>query len=125
MDPLEYQGRLEVAPPYSSDTSKMPSIGMGNANFAEGDTDGKGANPSNDSHLRVTLSVGGMTCAACTSAVTDCLAGLDGVTDVAVNLLGKSATMVVEREELANVAAEAVEDCGFEAQVFLTEPVHS
>lgn len=71
--------------------------------------------------FRVTLSIGGMTCSACSGTIMKMVSGLHGVSDVAVSLLSKSATVIVNQKELANIVAEAVEDCGFEAEVLTVE----
>jgi Cu+-exporting ATPase len=73
--------------------------------------------------LCVTLSVGGMTCAACSSTVGDILQSCQGVSRVAVNLLGLSATMYVERKGLLEGIVKAVVDAGFTAEVFKVVPV--
>jgi P-type Cu+ transporter len=78
---------------------------------------------AHDRPLRVTLSVGGMTCVACSSAITDALSTIPGVTDPVVNLLDKSATMLVEQNNLVDVVIETVTDCGFEAELFSVDPV--
>ncbi|GJE84166.1 heavy metal translocating P-type ATPase [Phanerochaete sordida] len=72
----------------------------------------------------VTLSIGGMTCASCSNTLTRIIAELPGVSDVVVNLLGNSATALVDKPELAQTIAEAVDDAGFEADVMSVEPVH-
>jgi Cu+-exporting ATPase len=73
--------------------------------------------------LRVTLSVGGMTCAACSSTVTRLLSEQEGVTHVSVNLSGNSASLVVESKELILVVQDVIECAGFEASVVSVEPV--
>lgn len=72
---------------------------------------------------RVTLSVGGMTCAACSNTVTDVLKGLPGVSSPVVNLLGASATLVVESRDIVPQVVESIEEAGYEAEVVNTEPV--
>jgi copper chaperone CopZ len=67
--------------------------------------------------FRVTLSIGGMTCSSCTGAITSTVSGLRGVSEVAVSLLGKSATVIVDRKQVAEDVVNTVEDCGFEADV--------
>ena len=66
-----------------------------------------------------------MTCSSCTGSITHALDSGDitGVFDV--SLLEKSTTALINREELADVALESVENCGFEAQVMSVEPVAS
>jgi P-type Cu+ transporter len=48
-----------------------------------------------DGLLHVTLSVSEMTCPACPSTIIQLLSELEGVTDVSVDLIGNSASMVV------------------------------
>ncbi|CAE7904920.1 HMA5, partial [Symbiodinium sp. KB8] len=70
---------------------------------------------------RVELSVGGMTCAACSGAVERALRRCDGVLEVQVSLLCGKATLVCSAAAPSAAAlAEEVDDCGFEATV-LTE----
>jgi Cu+-exporting ATPase len=70
-----------------------------------------------DGPIRLTLSVGGMTCAACSSTVTHLLSEEEGVTDVSVNFMGNSATLVVKSKELITVVKEVIESAGYEASV--------
>lgn len=82
------------------------------------------ASAVSDDHCQqqVTLSIGGMTCASCSSAVTDALSELPGVSEVVVNLLGNSATLTIERADLVPTVTETVEDIGYEAEVISVEP---
>lgn len=60
-----------------------------------------------------TISIEGMHCGHCTSAVEKALSALSGVTSVTVSLEAKNA--VVEGTELSDAALkEAVEDTGFD-----------
>ncbi|KAI0327756.1 heavy metal translocatin [Cubamyces sp. BRFM 1775] len=74
---------------------------------------------------RVTLSVGGMTCASCSNAINHALSELPGVSDVAVNLLGNSATLVVSSTDVVPAVISAIEDIGYEAEVAHVEPVQA
>lgn len=76
-----------------------------------------------DGAHRLTVSVGGMTCASCSNTVTDIMSALSGVSDVVVNLLGGSATAVIERKDLSPQVVEAIEDAGYEAEVISVEPL--
>jgi len=76
-----------------------------------------------DGPLRLTLSLGGMTCAACSSTITQLLSEEEGVTDVSVNLMGNSATLVVKSKELTMIVKEAIESAGYEASVVVVEPL--
>lgn len=72
---------------------------------------------------RLTLSIGGMTCASCVSTIGSLLAPMDGVLEAAIDLLGHSGTVQIERAELAKAVVEAIEDAGYEATVVSTEPM--
>ena len=76
-----------------------------------------------DGPLHVTLFVGGMTCAACSSTVTQLLSEQEGVTDVSVNLIGNSASLVVKSKELIAGVQEVIESAGYEASVASVEPL--
>jgi P-type Cu+ transporter len=73
--------------------------------------------------VTLSLSVGGMTCAACSNTLTRLLSEVDGVTDVVVDLMGHSARVVVESQKLTPVVVETVEDAGFDADVVKVEPL--
>ena len=76
-----------------------------------------------DGPYHVTLSVGGMTCAACTNTVTALASDIPGVSEVVVNLIGKSASATIVKKDLADHLAEAIEDAGYEAEVVALEPI--
>ncbi len=64
-----------------------------------------------------TYTVTGMTCGHCTSAVTQELAALPGVTDVSIDLVaGGASTVTVTSAEPLDAAAvrEAVDEAGYE-----------
>lgn len=73
---------------------------------------------------RASFSVGGMTCAACVGNVTQAVKDIPGVSEVAVNLVGKSATAVLQDKSLAKPFVEAVEDGGYEAELITIEPLN-
>ncbi|KAJ7433824.1 E1-E2 ATPase-domain-containing protein, partial [Mycena galericulata] len=73
--------------------------------------------------FRLTLSVGGMSCSSCTNTISRTLLEIPGVSDVVVSLLESSATALLDRKELGDVAAAAVEDCGFEPHIMSVEPI--
>ena len=70
-----------------------------------------------DGPVRVELSVGGMTCASCVTTVTGLLSEIPGVSEVSVNLIGKSATALIAKRDLAPQLKEAIDDAGYEAEV--------
>ncbi|THH32721.1 hypothetical protein EUX98_g1470 [Antrodiella citrinella] len=83
------------------------------------------AQKDNGEGFRLTLSVGGMTCASCTSTITDTMLAFPGVSDVAVNLLGGSATAVILSEKITALVVDAIEDVGYEPHVMSLEPLSS
>lgn len=66
----------------------------------------------------VTISIGGMTCASCSNAITERLSQIAGVSDVAVNLLGNSASATVSRHQLIYAMLEAIDDLGYEVSLW-------
>ncbi|KAH9983049.1 Cu-transporting P-type ATPase [Russula compacta] len=77
-----------------------------------------------DGPLHVTLSVGGMTCVTCVSTITRLLSELEGATNVSVNLLGSSASLVVENRKSITEAQEVIGSAGYEASVVSVQPVN-
>ncbi|KAJ6539303.1 HAD-like domain-containing protein [Mycena capillaripes] len=64
-----------------------------------------------------------MSCSTCTTTITRSLSEIEGISDVVVSLLESSATAVIDRKELSEVAYETVEDCGFAAHIMSVEPI--
>jgi P-type Cu+ transporter len=77
-----------------------------------------------DGPLRVTLSVGGMTCSSCSGTITKIVSDLQGVSEVAVSFLGRSASAIVDHINLVDVIVETVNDSGYEAEVIGVEPLN-
>ena len=67
--------------------------------------------------FEATLSIGGMTCSACTSSVKDCVSELSFVESVNVNLMTNSATLRFSDVSNLSKIVEAVEDRGYECTV--------
>jgi P-type Cu+ transporter len=76
-----------------------------------------------DGPLHVILSIAGMTCASCSSTVARLLSELEGIKDVSVNLIGNSASLIVESGTKIAEAQEAMESAGFEVSVVTVEPI--
>jgi Cu+-exporting ATPase len=66
---------------------------------------------------RVSLAIGGMTCAACVNTLTDELKKYDWVSNVAVNLVSNSATAELRDKNDVDKLVEAIEDIGYDATV--------
>ena len=73
--------------------------------------------------VALSLSIGGMTCAACSNTLTRLLSEVEGVSDVVVDLMGHSARVVVESQKLTPIVIETVEDAGYDAEVVKAEPL--
>ena len=73
--------------------------------------------------IAVRLGVGGMTCVACARAITDALSKLEGVSDISVNQVGKSASAVVTATDLVESITTVIEDIGYECKVISVTPV--
>jgi len=81
-----------------------------------------------DTIFKATISIGGMTCAACVGTVTKELEVLDNVRSVSVSLLANNATVKFQgpKNNVDNIV-EAIEDVGFEATLdeVIAEPTTS
>jgi Cu+-exporting ATPase len=66
---------------------------------------------------RLTLSVGGMTHSSCAASITKIVSDLDGVSEIAVSLLSKSARVIIDDKKRVGVILETISDSGFEAEV--------
>uniref|UniRef100_D8PPD2 HMA domain-containing protein n=1 Tax=Schizophyllum commune (strain H4-8 / FGSC 9210) TaxID=578458 RepID=D8PPD2_SCHCM len=112
------QCKREAAGTASSSSGLLSSEGS-----VEKDSPPSQTNDDAEGPFKVTLSVGGMTCASCTNAVTGAVSPIKGVEKVAVSLLDGAATVLVDTRERANEVQEAIDDCGFEATVVSVEPL--
>lgn len=61
-----------------------------------------------------TLKIEGMSCMHCVGAVTKALKAIGGVSDVVVDLEGKSATVEINGAVTDKVLCDAVEETGFQ-----------
>jgi P-type Cu+ transporter len=66
---------------------------------------------------RVTLSIGGMTCAVCVNTITQEMEKYPWVTKVAVNLVSNSATIEYMDGDRAQEIVGAIEDLGYDATI--------
>ena len=64
---------------------------------------------------RATYAIGGMTCSACSSAITGTVENLSFVKTVDINLIQNSGTVVFTGRHHLDEITEAIEDCGFDA----------
>lgn len=83
------------------------------------------SNKSSDVPSAVQLAVGGMTCVACSRTITDALSELEGVSEISVNVLGKSASAVVTGAALVDSMVTLIRDIGYECKFISIMPVKS
>ncbi|KAF4981312.1 hypothetical protein FZEAL_2845 [Fusarium zealandicum] len=69
------------------------------------------------SSWRVTLSVGGMTCAVCVNTITQEIQKYPWITNVVVNLVSNSATVDYTDGDRTQEIVDAIEDLGYEAAI--------
>ncbi|OAG40427.1 hypothetical protein AYO21_05327 [Fonsecaea monophora] len=75
-------------------------------------------------HYVATISIGGMTCASCTSSITKGLDSLDFVDSVNVNLMRNDARVVYQGPQSnSDKLAEAIEELGYEAVIDDIQPL--
>ncbi|KAH8887660.1 ATPase, P type cation/copper-transporter [Thozetella sp. PMI_491] len=66
---------------------------------------------------RATLAIGGMTCSACSNAITNEVKKRDWIRSFAVSLVSNSATAEFEGKDNASKLVEAIEDLGYDATI--------
>lgn len=96
-------------------TTDLPQRASGAALDGKGDAAAEGL-------ATTTVSVGGMTCGACTSAVEGAFKGVAGVKHFSISLLSERAVIEHDPGMLApEKIAELIEDTGFDAKVLETK----
>jgi copper chaperone CopZ len=78
-----------------------------------------------DGPLHISLSVGGMTTAEDSSAITQLLSQQERVSDVSVGLDRNSVSFVISSKELLPTVQRIIESAGFETSVVTMEPVRA
>ena len=74
---------------------------------------------------KISLHIGGMSCAACAARIEKTLNTLDGVDSAAVNLMAESATLSYDPAKIAAPALmAAIEELGFEASYAVAADAH-
>lgn len=68
-----------------------------------------------------TITITGMTCAACLGSITQALEAMDGVSSASVSLLTNSAKITHLPTVPVSALVETIEDCGFDAKAEKTE----
>lgn len=65
---------------------------------------------------RVSATIGGMTCASCSSAVKRAVTSLPDVEDVSIDVINGTAVFVVSSKSVISQLGEAIEDAGYDYQ---------
>lgn len=71
----------------------------------------------------MSMSIGGMTCAACVNAIVDALKGKEGITELNVDLLGKSGSAIISHYEIGEEIRNVIEEIGYECEVIALKPL--
>lgn len=74
---------------------------------------------STEVRFKVVAAIGGITCAACASSITNAVQDLSFVDDVAINVVSKTGIFILtsdDQNDLHNLK-DAVEDCGFDFEM--------
>ena len=79
--------------------------------------------PLQSNSYRVSFSIGGMTCAACVNAIMDALKDKPGVSEMRVDLLGKSGSAFVTQQDLGDEIKDMIETIGYECELVAVERV--
>ncbi|RMZ77313.1 hypothetical protein DV737_g4445, partial [Chaetothyriales sp. CBS 132003] len=111
---ISSQTPLKQAPESSdSDTAHVSALGDSPVVI---NVDGALPDETRPSTYVATISIGGMTCSACTSTVTQTVTSLDNVVSVDVNLVSHSAKVVYSGtdKDVATIVA-AIDDAGYDA----------
>ena len=66
--------------------------------------------------MKKTLKIEGMMCSRCVAHVTKALQGVDGVTEIDVNLKKKTATVKLDKEIDNSVFVAVITDAGYEVK---------
>lgn len=102
-------------------SSDAPVHGLDTDDEEESDEEQEG-NAIDDGFSTTTLSVGGMTCGACTSAVEGAFKDVAGIKSFSISLLSERAVIEHDPELVsADKLAETIEDTGFDASVIETK----
>ena len=72
---------------------------------------------------RLNLAVSGMTCVTCSASITEGVSRISGVSQVFVDIMNNSATLVVESKGLIPSITEAIEDRGYGVELLKAEPI--
>lgn len=75
------------------------------------------SHPSEEPIWRASIALGGMTCAACSNAITAELKKKSWIQNVVVNLISNSATVDFVGEDRKDDLVETIEDIGYDATI--------
>lgn len=65
----------------------------------------------------MSMSIDGMTCAACVNAIVDALQGKEGISDLNVDLLGRSGSTIISQYEIGEQTKTIIDDIGYECEI--------
>jgi P-type Cu+ transporter len=71
---------------------------------------------------KLTLAIGGMTCASCSRTITEVVTSIPGVREVSISLIENSGACILDDDKLAQLVCNTISDCGYEAQIVSIGP---
>ena len=72
--------------------------------------------------FKALYSIGGMTCAACSGTIARRLSEIDGLSNITVNLLSNSLSLLADKSQLVQQVIHQVEELGYECTLVFTRP---
>ncbi|CCH43306.1 Cu2+-exporting ATPase [Wickerhamomyces ciferrii] len=72
-----------------------------------------------ETKYRVSAAIGGITCAACASSITNSVSNLSFVVESAISVVSKSGVFILDSDEQAKIdeLQESIENCGFDFEL--------
>ncbi|ODV92583.1 hypothetical protein CANCADRAFT_30708, partial [Tortispora caseinolytica NRRL Y-17796] len=77
----------------------------------------KSMSSNTDKIYRVVFGISGMTCASCSNAITAAIKSVPTVIESGVDLIGKSATVLLSNKPTAQTVLNAIKDIGYDAEI--------
>ena len=78
--------------------------------------------PTASDRYKLTLAIGGMTCASCTRTITEAVTSIPGVREISISLIENSGACMLDDDKLAQLVRDTIDDCGYEAQIVSIGP---
>lgn len=113
----------QILPPLDEKSKHLPLTAQG-ADFGRESKETLASSPEKVERYHARISIGGMSCASCSNAITNEISQLEFVEDITVTLLSNSGTVTYHgpRSNIDEII-EQIEDIGFEASLDEVTPI--